>query len=99
MSIEVTDFVRVKDKAPLIGLASFYIPKLKLHLRECKIIQKFDGDFYVAYPSKKMGINYTFLFCFEEDMNIRFQESAKKAIHSYVNANKDIRESQLNLFK
>ncbi len=95
MALEITEYVSIKDKGSIVGFVSFYIPEWKLHLRDCKMIRKQNGGFFIGFPSKKVNENYVPYFSFDKEVNEKFQESAKKAIDLYIkdNYNKD----QLNL--
>lgn len=87
--MEITRYTPGNGQGSIQAYVSFYIPQWKLHLNDMRLILSKQGHRFLAAPSKKYEdengeAKYAPFFCFDKEMDQRFQKSAKEAIEEYA---------------
>jgi len=84
---------RSVNKDNLIAYFSLYVEKWGIYLNNCSLIRGRNGGTFIGFPSQKYEkdgeTKYAPHFCFDKEVNERFQLAAKKAIDEYVKTNQE----------
>ena len=88
--MKVTNYTSI-NKDQLVAYFSLYIEQWGMYLNDCKLIRTKTGGMFVGFPNKKYEkdgeTKYSPYFCFDKEVNERFQKAARAAIDEYVKQN------------
>jgi len=77
-----------QDQQYVKAHVDFYVDKWNLHLRDVRLIRGKNGNFWLTFPSKRVGADdspqWIPYIDFDGEAKERFQDAAMKAIDAYV---------------
>lgn len=90
--ISVTRYTpTTNENSSVIAFVNFFIPKMGLHLHDCRLIRSKSGGLFIGFPSKKYEekgeTKYAPYFYFEGPLKDHFQKKAREAVDTWKNEN------------
>ncbi len=88
--IEVRSYRPVDNQqSKVIAYVDFYIPNWGLTLNDCRLTSGKNGGHFIGFPNHKLDtgngdVSYKSFYSFDQEVNQRFQHSAKKAIKEHL---------------